>query len=82
MVGRKEFCRMLGNIRKCLVMEMQKSCIKKKNIGMEDRKVGMLGILVILGKVCMGMLGNVGECWGMLGNVRECSGMLGKDGKC
>ena len=34
---------------------MQKSCIKKKRMGMEDRKVGML---VMLGKVCMETLGN------------------------
>ena len=31
----------------------------KKRIGMENRKVGMLGML---GKVCLGMLGNVWEC--------------------
>ena len=31
----------------------------KNRIGMEDRKVEMKGIL---GKVCMGMLGNVGKC--------------------
>ena len=34
---------------------IQKSCIKKKRLGMEYRKVGMLGML---GKVCMETLGN------------------------
>ena len=40
---------------------------------MEDRKVGMKGIL---GNVCMGMLGNVLECNGMFGNVRKYLGMI------
>ena len=31
----------------------------KKRKGIEDRKVGMFGML---GNICMGMLGNVGEC--------------------
>ena len=45
--------------------------IFKNRMGMEDRKVGMKGIL---GKVCMGMLGSVGECNGMMENI----GIVGK----
>ena len=45
----------------------------KKRISMKDRKVGMQGML---GKVCVGILGNVGECKGMLGNFKECLGMI------
>ena len=36
----------------------------------------------MLGKVFMGMLGNVAECQGMLRNVMECCRMLGNVGDC
>ena len=38
--------------------ENAKILYSKKRMGIEDRKVGMLGRL---GKVCMGMLGNTKE---------------------
>ena len=70
----RECCRILGNDwegQGMVTNDNVEIAFTKKRIGMEDRKVGMQGIL---GKVCQGMLGNVEECWGIMGNVRQ--GML------
>ena len=66
----------LGNVGECQGMfwnDNVEFIFSKKRMGMEDRKVSMQGML---GKVCMGMLGNVTDCQGTFGNVRECLEMI------